>query len=822
LLDSPHYGEHWGQHWLDVVGYSDSNGYHRADSPRPLAYRYRDYVINSFNGDKPYDQFWLEQLAGDELVDLPNVKEFTPEIVEKLVATHFLRNGPDGTDSTEGNETARTIERYAVLEQMQQITISAMFALTINCARCHSHKFDPIAQSEYYGLQALFFPAFNVKNWVPPKQRTIHAASSQQMALWKAQSARVDSDLAELKRRFSNWVREHRPRSTVVFTDGFDDRSAKLAAHWTGTAGVNVDASKAPAARIGAQSLQVIAAGDSHNGWLATRRKFDWTPERAGDWIQVSFDLVNNKIKPSETAAARIGFYIALHDDNDNSALSGGNILIDGNPAGGAGVHVDYLGTDARGVGQIGQSKYLPGRSYGVRVTNLGGGKFRLEHLVDWSPEKKSLVLNAEELPDGAFGFEFCLGRSFVIDNVTVERGSLQSSSPAKKSSPSDFVEQLQQKRQKLHQQIKAKNAQRPARPGQIAWITDLSPTAPKVPLLKRGRYFSHGPDVMPTALSVLSEPGYQLKIKPPFASAKTTGRRLAFAHWATKPGSRAAALLARVQVNRVWMWHFGSGLVETPENFGNRGTKPSHPNLLEWLAAEFVDSGWSTKHLHRLILKSNAYRQASGSNPQAVEIDPQNRLLWSFPVRRLESETIRDSMLAVAGTLNRQIGGPAVDYQKNAEGQIQVIPKTDDPTAPENRRSVYLRHRRSEPITFLATFDQAPAEPNCLRRATSTVVSQSLAMLNGRFAVRTAAAFAKRVERRAGTDRRQRVQSAFQLAFGRRPVDGELQRAETFLNKQIEQHLKNGAKDKTNAEHQALVDFCQVLFAANEFIYLQ
>lgn len=832
ILDSPHYGEHWGQHWLDVAGYSDSNGYHRADSPRPLAYRYRDYVIKSFNDDKPYDQFWLEQLAGDELVDFPNIKEFTPEIIEKLVATHFLRNGPDGTDSTEGNEIARTIERYAVLEQMQQITISAMFALTINCARCHSHKFDPISQSEYYGLQALFFPAFNVKKWVPPKQRTIHAASSHQLAQWKAQSTQIDSDIAGLQLQFSKWVRQHRPQSEVVFEDGFDDRSAKLAAHWSntapgddapaGTTGVNVDAAKAPAARIETQSLQVIAAGSSHNGWLATRRKFDWTPERTGDWIQASFDLVNNKLKPGGTAAERIGYYIALHDDNDNSPIAGGNILIDGNPAGGAGVHVDYPGKDGRGVGQIGQSKYLPGRSYGVRVKNVGGGKFRLEHLVDWFPEEKSIVLNAKDLPDGAFGFEFCCGRSFIVDNVTVEQGSLQNSSPTAKSSPSDFVEKVKQKRQELEKQIKAKNAQRPPRPGRIAWVTDLSPTAPKVPLLKRGRYFSHGPDVTPTALSILSEPGHQLEVKPPFASAKTTGRRLAFARWATKPGSRAAALLARVQVNRVWMWHFGAGLVETPENFGNRGTKPSHPKLLEWLAAEFVKSGWNTKHLHRLIVKSNTYRQAGGSNSKAVEIDPQNRLLWSFPVRRLESETIRDSMLAVAGTLNRQLGGPPVDYKRNAEGQVQVIPQTDLPTAAENRRSVYLRHRRSEPITFLATFDQASPEPNCLRRATSTVVSQSLAMLNGRFAVRTAEAFAKRVEHLAGKDQRKQVQSAFQLAFGRLPGESEFHRTEAFLSMQIEQHIKNGAKDKTNAEHRALIDLCQVLFASNEFLYLQ
>src|SRR5436190_7188569 len=228
LLASPHYGERWGRHWLDVSGYSDSNGYHRADTPRPLAYRYRDYVIEAFNDDKPYNRFWLEQLAGDELVNREQLSQYAPDVVELLVATHFLRNAPDGTDSTEGNEIARTIERYAVLEQQLQITMTAMFGLTIDCARCHNHKFDPIPQADYYALQAVFYPAFNVKNWVSPKDRSIQLAPAAEIARWEAATKECDREIEQLAQALATWTAAHRPAGKVAFRDDFDETPATL------------------------------------------------------------------------------------------------------------------------------------------------------------------------------------------------------------------------------------------------------------------------------------------------------------------------------------------------------------------------------------------------------------------------------------------------------------------------------------------------------------------------------------------------------------------------------------------------------------------
>lgn len=834
-LASPGYGEHWGRHWLDVVGYSDSNGYHRADTPRPLAYRYRDYVVRAFNADKPYDRFWLEQLAGDELYQGKELDQSTREVKDAVIATHFLRNGPDGTDSTEGNEMVRTIERYAVLEQQLQITISAMFGLTIDCARCHSHKFDPLPQTDYYALQAIFYPAFNVKHWVPPKDRFIHLATPQQIAHWQAETQRVDKKIAGLKRGLAGWVREHRPRGRVLFADAFDSASHRLAPRWTNTApgddtkagqlGVNVDSATPPGARIVEQTLQLIEAGADSSGWLTTSETFDWTPNTKAAAIQVTFDLVDDKLgaeggKPPGSPAARIGFYVGLHDYDDSSSLTGGNVLFDGNPAGGAAVIVDYPGRDARSAGRIGTMGYKPGHNYGVRITNIGSGTFQIEQLVDGMPDEQTVTLTQEQLRDGAFGFEYCCGRSFVVDNVAIEEFSAASDTNAAKGPLADFSKELQQKRAELDRAIKDAESERPEKPGKVAWVTDLSPVPPEVHLLKRGRYFDPGPPIEPAGLSVLSDSGNSFQAEPPFPNAKTTGRRLAFARWATRPNSRAAALLARVHVNRLWMWHFGRGLVETPGNFGALGARPTHPDLLEWLAFEFVDTGWSTKHIQRLILNSNAYRQLRHPTEKALAVDRDNRLLWGFPVHRLQSEAVRDSMLAVAGILNRSMGGPGVDYQRLPDRRIVVPVSAENGLHESHRRSLYLKSRRSEPVTFLQTFDQATAEPNCLMRSTSTVVSQALAVLNGEFVLRTAELFAERVRMTAGTDKRRQVDLAFELAFCRSPTEPERKRTIEFLQSQSERYLRDGETTASAAAQRALVGLCQTLFACNEFIY--
>ncbi|HEX7445993.1 MAG TPA: DUF1549 domain-containing protein, partial [Pirellulales bacterium] len=439
-LASPHYGERWGKWWLDAAGYADSNGYFSADSDRPLAYRYRDYVVAALNRDMPLNRFLCEQLAGDELCDYRPGAEVRPHQVEPLVATHFLRNAQDGTGESDGNPDEVRADRYSVLEGAQQIIGSALLGLTLQCARCHDHKFEPITQADYYQLQAILAGAFDPDHWVKPNERQIVTASAAEIAAWEAEMQAIDQDVARLRSDLAVWVREHRPRGQVLFEDHFDSPE-QLAQHWTNTApgddaaagspAVQVGAASAPAAIVQDGCLRILESGGGGNRWLSTRESFAWTPDEIGASIEATFDLVADKIAADGPAAARIGYYLGLHDYDDNAHTSGGNVLIDGNPAGGAEVHVDYPGADSRAVGGIGNGKYGPSRNFGVRITNRGDGNFQVEHLIDGIAEEKSVTLKASDLADGGFGFEFCCGRSFIVDNVSIELSPPQSSGPA-------------------------------------------------------------------------------------------------------------------------------------------------------------------------------------------------------------------------------------------------------------------------------------------------------------------------------------------------------------------------------------------------------
>jgi hypothetical protein len=829
LLASPHFGEHWGRQWLDVTGYADSNGYIRHDSLRPLAYHFRDYVIRRLNEDKPYDRMWLEQLAGDELVDYNRVEHLRDTELQSLIATHFLRNAPDGTDNTEGNEATRVIERYAVLESLLETTMSAMFGITIDCARCHDHKFDPIPQRDYYALQAVFYPAFNVRDWVQPKNRWIYAAGKSEVAEWRASEAQCDRETADLRNAHRDWIATHGPPGHVLWQDCFD--SPSLSEHWSATVTgdehsrpvqlTGLDSDVAPGARIESDRLSISAAAPGESRWLVTQRKFDWTPDRIGDWIQVNFDLLESR-GPDGQPVERIGYYVALHDYDDSTEVKGGNILVDGNPAGGASVVLDYPGNDQLGLGHIGTTGYRTGRRYGVRITRTADDEFLLQHLVDENPETESLMLKSEQLPDGAFGFELCCSRSFVVDNVIVDSSAAGSETEAASSEQLVFREALERRGKQLEESIALVNIRRRPEPAMIAWATDLSEKPPEVPLLKRGDYFQPGDPVDPGSLSVLSEDVNRFVVEVPSSGSQTTGRRLAFARWATRPNSRAAALLARVQADRIWRGHFGQGLVPTPENFGASGVGPTHPELLEWLAAEFIASGWRQKALHRMIVLSRTYRQSGSVDSGTQKADPRNSSYSRFPVHRLTAEQIRDSMLAVAGVLNRRSGGPAVETVDPGDRQIVLpAPKGAEPNEVD-RRSIYIRYRRSEPLTFLKTFDQASPDPNCVSRQTSTVVAQSLEMLNGGFAVRMGQEFAQRVLREAATSEESLaacVQYAFQTALNRDPTSAELTECVDFLTRQIS--LRE-AESGTQARQAALADFCRMLLASNEFLYLQ
>ena len=586
LMASSRYGERWGKYWLDESGYADSNGYFDADTDRPLAYRYRDYVIHAFNADRPLDQVIREQLAGDELAGDRRGQNATPRIIDQLIATHFLRNGQDGTGESDGNPDEVRTDQYAVLEGAIQIIGSSLLGLTLQCAKCHDHKFEPVTQKEYYQLQAILYPAFNLEHWQKPNDRLVVAGPRDEQGRWEAHDKAIDDQVESIKREFAS--------------------------------------------------------------------------------------------KP------------------------------------------------------------------------------------DAAKQEKS-----------------------------------------------------------LKHAIEAANQKRLPNPGRIAWVGDVSSDPSEIPLLLRGNLATPGPTVGPGVPAFLTDADNRYAPKPLFTGSTSTGRRLALARWLTKPGSRPAALLARVLANRIWQNHFGAGLSATSDNLGYTGSVPTHPELLEFLAVELARSGWSPKALHRMILTSSVYRQSSAPQLIAVRVDPDNRLLARFPQRRLDAEGIRDAMLAVSGELDDRQGGRYVPTHRTESGEVVA----DESSAGATRRSVYLQQRRTQIASMLDVFDAPSIVTTCTHRLASTIPLQSLSLLNAGFVVARAQKLAERLERdcncvaagQAGDDAR--ITRAFLLTTGRAPYGDERGPARRFLDSQPSRYP---GRSESDARRHALTDFCQMLLASNAFLYVE
>ena len=831
-LASPEYGIRWGRHWLDAAGYADSNGYFNADSDRPLAYRYRDYVVRSINADKPFDQFVREQIAGDELAGFnaeQHRRTATPQMIDMLIATHYLRNGQDGSGESDGNPDEVRIDRYTALESSQQIIASSLLGLTFQCAKCHDHKFEPLTQADFYRFQSVLFPAYNPDKWVKPNDRFTYASIPGEYETWETKIHEAKARLSAAQTEYFAWSKQNRLPDLVLFADEFND-SQSFSEQWTNTipgddgpAGVSAvtlltnaaaPPQSVPAALASEGRLKIIEGGLAGDKWLSTKQAFDWTPDVEGQWIQVSFALLDTKVHDGQTPAARIAYGIALHDFDNSSTTPGGNILIDGNPAGGAAVHVDYPGPSSTHAGNIGAEGYVAGRSFGVRITRLPEHKFRLEHLVDALPEGRHVDLSEQDLPDGSFGFEFCCNRSFQVDDMVIETSSPGAGETQNETAVQAWQAELQRRQAEIKSIAAEIRDLQTAEPGRIAWLTDSTAAPPDVFLLDRGEYSQPKDKVEPAPISVLNDDQNPMEISPPADGFPSSGRRLAWARWVTKPDSRAAALMARVQVNRIWQHHFGTGFVSTSENLGMSGAEPSNQALLDWLAQEFIRSGWSLKSLHRLILRSAVFRQSSLANDEGLKVDPSNRLLWRYPLRRLDAEAIRDAHLAISGELNVTCDGPYVATTRN--GAAEVIVAEDHPGA--FRRSIYLQQRRSQGLSLLNVFDAPMMVVNCTHRPVTTMPLQSLSLLNSEFAVNRGRSFAQRIHREAGESAEARVRRAFVLATAHECSDEELMETLQFIQEQRQAYAGEGDP----AESRAWADFCQLLLASNACLYLE
>jgi len=638
LLGSPHYGERWAQHWLDVVRFAESNGY-ELDSPRPNAFRYRDWVIDAINEDKPYYRFIIEQLAGDELA-----AEYEGETrTDLLVAAGLLRCAP--IHQVAGN-TDLDVHRQEVLTELVTTVGNAFLGVTIHCARCHDHKFDPVSMADYYRMQA-FFTGIELKDTL--------LLNEQEKAEHDREVARLNARVAPIKKK--------------------------------------------------------------------------------------------------------------LHDLED------------------------------------------PYRNLLIQLKKLS----LEEHLVEaFNSDPKKRTPEQAKLAEQA-AFLIKVSWDELVENLT----------------PEDRA-----KRKELRKEMFALEAQIPITPW--AWSVDNAENPADTYILKRGDPKRKGKLVVAGFPRVLDdEPNADRKLET----------RLDLAKWIARSDH---PLTARVLVNRLWVHHFGRGLVSTANDFGKKGQPPTHPELLDWLASELTSNAWSQKHLHRLIVLSNTYRQTSRPAPSAIvdkamKIDSANRLWWRMERRRLDAEALRDSVLAVAGTLNRKRHGPSVRvplepeiyatlYTENEPDDLwRVTPDVREHT----RRSIYLFSKRNLRMPFFEAFDRPDAQTSCAVRPVSTTAPQALVMLNGSLLQTQSRAMAARLIREAGSDRGRQIERAFRLALSRPPRKDEAQMSLDFLASQAELaearlrarmriSLVEGIPDDFDpVAASALADFCLALLNRNEFVYM-
>ncbi|MEE3373233.1 MAG: PSD1 and planctomycete cytochrome C domain-containing protein [Planctomycetota bacterium] len=739
LLASPRYGERWGRHWLDVAGYADSEGYVDSDPVRPWAFRYRDYVIDAHNNDMPYDQFVVEQLAGDELVPPPYTNP-TPEEIRRLTATGFLRMAPDGSGAA-GAEP--DVARNETIADTIKIVSTSLLGLTVGCARCHNHRYDPVSQQDYYQMRAIFAPALDWKAWRTPAQRqlSLYTAADRKLA------AEIEAKAKQAEQERAAIINEHLKRTLYE-----ELIKAPDALKETLKTAYQTPSSKRDTAQVALlKKYPNIGSISSGSLYLYSEQR----ARRAGE-----IEAVATSKEAALIAAVRSTGLAALKP-NEQAALQA---ILAIAPAERTSPQQTHLSRYPR---------------IAVTAETLGGHDAKGAALVKEYRQaaKRCRQLDAKkQIADLAAGVK----------------------------------------------QIRATIPQEPF----LRALTEPPGHTPATFLFQRGNHSAPAADPLaPAELSILQTSiPVSLPLNDP--SLPTTGRRLAYARHLT---SGQHPLLARVAVNRIWYHHFGRGLVNTLGDFGQLGERPTHPQLLDWLAAEFASTGWSAKRLHGVIVSSETYLQQSARSQQLDTIDPDNRLYARQSIRRIATEVFRDAVLAVSGQYANRMAGPPVPVMEDAVGQIVLgqedldgerKPKTQaDLGEAAQRRSVYIQVRRTRPLAVLETFDLATVAPNCTQRPSSNVAPQSLLLMNSDFIVGYAAAFAKRVADTHPADLSAQLTHAWQLAFAEPPSAETVARLVQFVSRQ-QVSAANGTPPAV-PDLKALSAACQAILASNQFLYI-
>lgn len=734
LLESPHYGERWGRHWLDVVRFGESFGYER-NLPRSRAWPYRDWVIQSFNADKPFNRMIVEQLAGDQ------VAAGDPSIE---AATGFLVAGihDDVTSAVPADILAR---RFADLDDMVTATGAAFLGLSVNCARCHDHKFDPIEQKDYYRLQSAFAGVqHSERAWAP---RDSVRARQEKVAPLEEGLQKVNDRIASLRSHHDEAARAARPALEQKLlpapaSPGTDEKFAPKETRFVRmTITRCVSGVKAPAGH------RILAA----------------TGSPMLDEVEI-WTAAGNVARSARvtTSAAKAG--------------SAASLLNDGK--------FDSVWTSAES--QRAQITFEFARS--EKVQRIYWSNDRVAQMQSLFQNGVPADYRFEGSLDGKTWFTLAdsNGRIAMLEEDRQTRAVLSVMSEAARREWNTF----HQERASLEGRLKAV----PALPA--AYLGTFRQPEEPAWLARGGNPMSRGGTIAPASVGVLRQmlPGFELD-----AGAPEAERRLALARWLS---DNRHALVSRVIVNRLWHYHFGAGIVGTPNDFGQNGEKPSHPELLDWLAQRLIAHGWRLKPMHREIMLSAAYRQASTFQEAAARHDRDARLLWRFPPKRLEAEAVRDAVLAVSGALDRTMGGPGFDLF-NIRVQNVAVYTPRESWGPETlRRTVYARSIRAMKEGLMGALDCPDSTMSEPKRATSTTPLQLLSLLNSTFTLDQAQRFAQRV-REQGGDERSQAANAIRLALGRVAPAAELDESAAFI--------------RTHG----LAAFTRALFASNEFVFI-
>ena len=717
LLASPHYGERWARHWLDVIRFGESHGYEQ-NHLRQHAWPLRDYVIRSFNQDKPFNRMIIEHLAGDQVAaNNPDVE----------VATGFLVAGIHDTVKIE-NVEGELQKRANDLDDMVATTGTGFLGLTVNCARCHDHKFDPISQADYHRIQAAFAGVEHAERELATAEEKAHRRAAEEPL--RRELKEILAQMSDLKAKTARLVEQQRDTIAARYKPPVEPRGTE-------------ETFNPIEARFVRMNVEAAAPQNS-------------TP--AMDELEIWTDEPSPANVALQSTGARASARSTRSTGTGTKAYEVEN-LVDGK--------FDKLWISSeRGMGQVTiefPRTYKIARVFWSRDrSGAFQGRFLTQVPVKYVFETSIDGVNWAKLVDSSKRLPFDQGEReevFLLEGLS--------------SAEQEQWKALSRRSKELERRI----GEIPKLP--TAYIGRFTEPQESTRILKRGNPADKGEVIAPGSLAVMSRmlPGFELDPNAPEGA-----RRLALARWIADDRN---GLTARVLVNRLWHYHFGRGLVNRPSDFGFNGGHPTHPELLEWMAKRLVELGWRLKPFHREIMLSAVYRQSSKYDAKAAAADSEALYLWRFPPKRLEAEAIRDTILAVSGKLKREIGGPGFQLYKYTVDNVATYLPVEEFPEETFRRSVYHQFARSVRDDVLGTHDCPDSTLPEPKRVVTTTPLQALTLLNSRFVVEQAAFLAERLVRETGeTDRGAQVERAYRLAFGRAPQPQEKAAALELINR--------------------------------------